>query len=180
MEILPTQVNPVYQEFIGTPQIPPAGDVESGHDDDLILQPHPHPHFSQRAPWLRAGVLGLLTCSFSAILSVPSIPVHVFMDTLCKYVRGMRCLLPSPFCSSYGDRTQEVHWRNLVVIGASSHYNCLAACAGCSDGLVSTSSLMIGAIQLPLQCYIYCHDVTVSLSPFTRRQTFIKYFNLSS
>lgn len=35
----------------------PGQDLESG-DEGLLLPPHPHPHFSQRAPWLRAGVLG--------------------------------------------------------------------------------------------------------------------------
>ena len=50
--------NPAFRPHPAEPSL--RVDIELGdEDDELLHSPHPHPHFSQRAPWLRAGVLGV-------------------------------------------------------------------------------------------------------------------------
>ena len=52
--------NPVYRGPRTAENTHVAVDPELGDgEDEELLSPHPHPHFSQRAPWLRAGVLGV-------------------------------------------------------------------------------------------------------------------------
>ena len=52
--------NPIYRGPRLSENTHAAVDPELGEgEDEELLSPHPHPHFSQRAPWLRAGVLGV-------------------------------------------------------------------------------------------------------------------------
>ena len=120
------------------PESKTEADPELGEEQDELLSPHPHPHFSQRAPWLRAGVLGVRFSRHFAALR--------------RFAQ-----LTSADMSSSGRSMHAVHAISPDVLTALP-----CAWSQASDGLVSVASLMLGA---PLAHVLSCEVETVVPKP---------------
>ena len=120
-------------------------DPELGEDDEL-LAPHPHPHFSQRAPWLRAGVLGVrfhlsrlcLSSQLATCMSSKSLPKHP-------------AILPSMHAVSACAHQGANGCTHVVTLFSTCGLQA-------SDGLVSVASLMLGDVLL-MYCPVPSPDI---------------------
>ncbi len=83
-------------------------DLEAGkassHADDPLLEPDEREHYSQRDPWLRAGVLG----ANDGLVSVASLMIGVGGDSSALHIM----ILAGQYCTEsirYKDACQESH-----------------------------------------------------------------------
>ncbi len=117
-------------------------DPELGEEDEL-LSSHPHPHFSQRAPWLRAGVLGVrlskvifccsalfdaaLDASHSETLPLDFRRMHAahatVADVLTTFGAGLRWLSQRGFLDARHAAGSVLYCENMPreAIGACTH-----------------------------------------------------------